>query len=176
MLWSVFQRRGLFAVVAAATTACAATNAGGSTAPVPLLFRMEHNGQAPNGLLYVYDTGRWEYASWAACNAVKGTVADAQMNQLRMYIASPELARLRSEDAGCSSTSYELVTHTDDRTVCWSSHENDVTDSLVAFLEARVAELHWDGTVRDCKGPPPSVSPSPSPLSPNVLPSRREGT
>jgi hypothetical protein len=149
----------LFAVAACTSSGGAAA---GSAPPLPLLLKMQQNGTSPKGILYVWmtgSTGYWEFESWEACKLVKGTLTQAELQQLQSQCDDASLDALASPDGGCPDMSYQMSAG--DRVVCWSSddatsHQSDgATVALAQFFRDRVAQLDWDGSTPDCsKGLP----------------------
>jgi hypothetical protein len=128
---------------------------------MPLLLKLQQNGASPKGVLYVYRNGYWEFESAEACNLVKGTLSQSELQQLQGYIDDPGLG-VTPADGGCPDSNFEMLTR--GRVVCWSSdsttnHQSDsATAAIAQFLHDRVAQLHWDGSVQDCsKGVPGSL-------------------
>jgi hypothetical protein len=104
-------------------------------------------------------TGYWEFESWEACKLVKGTLTQAELQQLQSQCDDASLDALASPDGGCPDMSYQMSAG--DRVVCWSSddatsHQSDgATVALAQFFRDRVAQLDWDGSTPDCsKGLP----------------------
>jgi hypothetical protein len=111
-------------VSSAATPGCA-TSAGhesDTSAPIPVLFKMQHHGHPPGGVLSVYRTGAWEFVSWDACSSVKGMLTDTEMQQLLAAVDGTELNDLSSDAASCSDTSFQIVTA--DRMACWAADDH----------------------------------------------------
>jgi len=162
--------------------ACAADSHGtpgaaaSSTAPAQILFALSRDGGTPAGELWVYDTGHWRLSSQTACRSVKGDVTEPQLSMLRAYVADPALAKLPETCSDPSSfTMWIGGPHNSIKQVCWDTLQSSLAPGSIAgltsFFEERMADLAWDGQVKDCpRQGPPAIDVSDKPIDPASQP------
>jgi hypothetical protein len=141
----------LLCIVASASAIASCMSSDDAPAP-PLLFSLERRVQ-PDGLLYVYLDNQWSFFSWQTCSQLSGTLDQSTKLALRDDINDPRLLSVVTPADRCPEGSFELRLPGAGDANCWSDdgvRSNPVAANLAAFYAGRVAELHWDGVVRDC--------------------------
>jgi len=178
----MFHRSILLGLVCSVAAACVSSGDGGANYPAgvssstvapSMLFLLTREGTAPSGNVFVLATGDWVLTSTDACAGTKGVLTSAELSTVRGYVSDPAVDRLPST---CSQHAFSLQVPRPkaELNVCWDDTTSPVaptaTAGLAKFFDERMAQIAWDGQVKDCpKGPPP-VADTGKPLDPSKMP------
>jgi hypothetical protein len=100
------------------------------------------------------------------CTGSQGKLQDSELAPLRQYLSDPALKTLPTI---CSDHAFVLRGKGLVPMGCWDDTQSAVapttTAALSKFLDDRIADLHWDGQVKDCPNQgPPGISDEVGPL------------